>query len=52
MKRFKVILIAVGMLVGAAAAQATIRCEKCTCNMNTGICECTDCTITENPSVN
>lgn len=47
MKRIKVILIAAGMLVGAAAAQAfSIHCERCTCDMNTGICECTGCTIT------
>lgn len=25
---------------------AKIKCEKCTCNMGTGICDCTGCTIT------
>jgi len=29
-----------------ATTDCTIKCEKCTCNMNTGICECTNCTLT------
>lgn len=35
-------------LAGAPAilsAQGTIKCEKCTCNLNTGICDCTNCTL-------
>lgn len=42
------LLMAAGALVSAPAivhAQATIKCEKCTCNQNTGVCECTNCTI-------
>lgn len=48
---------AVALLVAAVSvasapailhAQAVIKCEKCTCNQNTGICECTNCTISPN----
>lgn len=39
-----------GALAIAAApavlqAQGQIKCEKCTCDTKTGICECTNCTI-------
>jgi hypothetical protein len=28
-------------------AKPTIKCEKCTCNLGTGICDCTNCTIVQ-----
>jgi len=27
------------------ATQRAIHCEKCVCNLQTGICDCTNCTI-------
>lgn len=30
----------------AAEEECVIECEKCTCNLKTGICECTNCKIT------
>ena len=29
----------------AAAQECKIKCEKCVCNLTTGICECTNCTL-------
>jgi hypothetical protein len=28
-------------------AGKTIKCEKCSCNLNTGVCDCTNCTIVQ-----
>lgn len=29
-----------------AAEECTIKCDKCICNIKTGICDCTGCTLT------
>lgn len=29
----------------ASAQQCVIKCEKCVCNLRTGVCECTNCTL-------
>jgi hypothetical protein len=49
MKLIKTTALLIGLALGGVvgAASAGVHCEKCTCNMNTGICECTNCTITE-----
>lgn len=36
--------IAASPSVARANEECTIKCEKCTCNLNTGICDCTNCT--------
>lgn len=28
-----------------ASAECTIECESCTCNLKTGVCDCTNCTL-------
>lgn len=42
-------LLLAGLALASAPAilhaQGTIKCEKCTCNVNTGMCECTNCTL-------
>jgi hypothetical protein len=30
---------------GQAGNTCKIECERCTCNMNTGICDCTKCVL-------
>jgi hypothetical protein len=43
--------MALGLSVGSfavipeAVAKPKINCEICTCDMNTGICNCSNCTI-------
>jgi hypothetical protein len=46
----KALMVLAALAIAAApvfaAQECTIKCEKCTCNLNTGQCECTNCTIT------
>ena len=44
-------LLALGASPSAVRAEAeaedcVIKCEKCSCNIRTGVCDCTGCTIT------
>ena len=47
--RFLILLVGLAV-VSWSPAQADdgceIKCEKCNCNLNTGQCSCTNCTIT------
>jgi hypothetical protein len=45
------ILMGVGALFGSpssalAEEECVIECEKCTCNLKTGVCDCTNCKLT------
>ncbi len=39
------LIVGLGMLGGASTAYAVIKCEKCHCDLNTGVCDCTNCEI-------
>ena len=40
-------ILALGVApVAAAEEECQIKCERCSCNLNTGTCDCTNCTIT------
>lgn len=38
-------LIATPMSARADDSGCTIKCETCTCNLSTGVCDCKNCTL-------
>ena len=51
MRKSRVMLVLAGLLLGGVATAQTIDCAKCTCNVNTGICECEDCVFVEDKKI-
>ncbi len=45
-KLIMAVIVGAGLLGGAGAAYAgVLKCDKCVCNLSTGVCDCNDCTI-------